>query len=188
MKLSQMRFRTRAIIGSLLGAVIISVALFGPHGILQDVHAQTRTNAINLDKQGKFVAEIGAQVYWSPADLGFNAIVLPASAATGTSAPVNTKGAKEIVFYVACTQVASLTLNAIDLDGATVLYSQSVMTAIPTTGGLFAMGNESPSNVVGGTAVAGAAGVRSPVPFVSFSMTNAGATPGTCSARVIAQY
>lgn len=188
-RIHEMNRSTRIVMGSILAVAIVTFGLLGPNGILKDIaHAQTRTNARSLDKQGKYISEIGAQVYWSPADLNMNAITLPASAATANSLIVDTKGAKEVVIWGACNQVASLTVNVLDIDATTVLISQSVATAIPTTGGEFAMGNESPSNVVGGTAVAGAAGLRTPAPFVSFSFTNSGATPGTCTARLIAQY
>jgi hypothetical protein len=125
---------------------------------------------------------------FTPTQLGVSALTLPASGTTVNTTTVNFVGVTMFSLYYTCTQSANLNVNYYAEDGTTLLRSDTLATGISTPA-QYAI-----YNVYYGVKTqvnAGATAVQpflSPVRAVSFSFTNAGATPGTCTARLVLQY
>ncbi|HZD96343.1 MAG TPA: hypothetical protein VE133_18920, partial [Candidatus Sulfotelmatobacter sp.] len=162
------------------------------------VHAQTSGQFPEMDKNGKpLIPRANPFLFYSPADLAHSAVVLPASpTATSNTAIVRTSGATALTYFINCTQTMKVTMNvytADDLPNATTpfvtytLYGSYDLTTTTVTSG--------PQQIYVGTELAptatigtlGAA-VRLPQIAVSFSETNVGATPGTCTGRLAVKY
>jgi hypothetical protein len=158
------------------------------------VHAQTSGQYPELDKNGKpLQPRPGPQVIYSPNDLSHNGIALPASGATANTNVVRLGLAKELTYFVNCTQGVKVTINtyvADDQPGSTpnfTLYgTYDVVTSVAPGPQQLFIATELAPNATSGTLTASV--IRLPQLAVSFFETNAGATAGTCTARMIVGY
>jgi hypothetical protein len=157
-------------------------------------HAQTSSQYPELDKNGKpLLPRPGPQVVYSPNDLAHNAVTLAASGATTNTSIVRLGLAKELTYFVNCTQAAKVTINtyiADDQPGSTpnfTLYgSYDVVTGVAAGPQQIFIATELAPSVTSGTLTASV--IRLPQLAVSFFETNAGATGGTCTARMMVGY
>lgn len=126
---------------------------------------------------------LGNSCTYTPTSLGFNAVTLPASTVTANSNIVNMRGVRVATLAMSCTQSFTMDVNEYAEDGATLLRSDAVATAVATNGAYYF--GETGTAILGGT---GSAAVRLPEPYLSFYATNGGATPGTCTGRLYVEY
>lgn len=152
-----------------------------------NANAQATSSPLTVDKNkvptpnGRFQYAVA----YSPADLVFSALTEPASpTATNNSALVNVAGAQALTLFVNCTQPFKLTLNTFDEVG-TLYGSYDLFTAVPLGAQQFYIATELAPTATGGTA---GAQLRLPQNLISFNVTNTGATPGTCTGRLIVRY
>jgi hypothetical protein len=156
--------------------------------------AQTSSAWPELDKNGKpLLPRPVPQVMYSPNDLGHNAATLPASGATTNTNIIRVGLAKEITYFVNCTQAVKVTINtyvADDQSGSTpnfALYgTYDVVTGVAAGPQQIFIATELAPNTTSGTLTASV--IRLPQLAVSFFETNAGATAGTCTGRVMVGY
>lgn len=170
----------------LIAAIVIALSLMLGLSIVKNVEAQTRNNAINQDKFGKVIQEIGSQVTYTPTELGLNAVTLPISSTTGLSAKIDLAGAKEITIFATCGQIFDIRVAVLAEDNTTVLQTLAVVTAVPAAGGFLTVGSEAPANVTAGTLAI--AGLRTPLRGVQLQFNNTTANASTCTARALVQY
>lgn len=167
------------------------------------VSAQTSAQFPDQDKFGKpLIPRPNPFIMWSPIDLGHNAVTLPASAVTANTNIIPTGGATALTYFVNCTQSMKVTVNVYTADDiakpqafnpapntAYTLYgSYDLATAVPSGANQIFIGTELAPTVTAGTIPAVSIGFRLPQMAVSFSETNAGATPGTCTDRLMVKY
>jgi hypothetical protein len=158
------------------------------------VQAQTSSQYPELDKNGKpLLPRPGPQVVYSPSDLGHNGVTLPASGATSNTSIVRLGLAKELTYFVNCTQSVKVTINtyaADDQAGSAPNYSlygtYDVVTGVAPGPQQVFIATELAPNVTSGTLTTSV--IRLPQLAVSFFETNAGSTAGTCTARMIVGY
>lgn len=185
--------------------IVLTVVGFGfamLAGPAPSVSAQTSAQFPDVDKNGKpLIPRPNPFVMWSPIDLGHNAVTLPASNVTTNTNIVPTGGATALTYFVSCTQIAKVTINVYTADdlakpqafnpapsnGYTLFGSYDLVTAVPAAANQVFIGTELAPSVTGGTLPANTA-FRLPQAAVSFSETNAGATPGTCTGRLMVKY
>lgn len=158
------------------------------------IHAQTTGGFPDLDKNGKpLIPRPSPFLWYSPTDLGHNAVTLPASGTTANTNIIRTSGVTAITYYVNCTQLAKLTINVYTADDAanpqpqnfTLYGSYDLATGVPAGANQVFVATELAPNTTGGTL---AATIRLPQAAISFSETNAGATAGTCTDRLAVKY
>ena len=179
------------------GVALIALGLIG---LAAALNGQTSGAFPDLDKNGKpLIPRPNPFVWYSPTDLAHNAVTLPNAAATSNTNIVPTSGATALTYYVSCTQIAKVTINVYTADdianpqpfnpapgkGYTLFGSYDLFTAIPAAAHQVYVATELAPNATGGTT---GVTVRLPQAAVSFSETNAGATPGTCTARLAVKY
>jgi len=156
--------------------------------------AQTSSAWPELDKNGKpLLPRPVPQVVYSPNDLAHSAVTLPASGATTNTNVIRVGLAKELTYFVNCTQGAKVTINTYTADDqpgsapAFTLYgSYDVATGVAAGPQQIFIATELAPNATSGTLTSTT--VRLPQLAVSFFETNAGATPGTCTGRVMVGY
>ena len=156
--------------------------------------AQTTSPWPEMDKNGKpLLPRPVPQVAYSPADLAHNAVTLPASGATTNTNIVRVGLAKELTYFVNCTQAVKVTINtytADDQPGAapnfTLYGTFDVVTGVAAGPQQVFIATELAPNTTSGTLTTSA--VRLPQIAVSFFETNAGATAGTCTGRLMVGY
>lgn len=186
-------------IGKMLSYSLLALvlALLGEVGWLNSnttALAQTSSQYPELDKNGKpLLPRPGPQVVYSPNDLAHNAVALPASGATANTTIVRLGAARELTYFVNCTQAVKVTINtytADDQSGSspnfTLYGSYDVVTGVAAGPQQVFIATELAPNVTSGTLSSSV--VRLPQLAVSFLETNAGATPGTCTARMMVGY
>jgi hypothetical protein len=140
------------------------------------------------DRNGSLLMA-GANLQFSPLQLGVSAITLPASGTTSLSGIIDTRGAKETTLAFVCTQGA-VTVNVQEYaeDGVTPLALVSPLSAVAlNTQTQLTIGSESNPSSSSGT-LSSSALVRLPQRAVAFSFTNASAVAGTCTARLFEQF
>lgn len=188
------------------GTILLTVLCVGLYlaitGPGPEVHAQTTAQFPDMDKNGKpLIPRPNPFVMWSPNDLGHNAVTLPNAAITSNTNIVPTAGATALTYFVSCTQSFKVTVNVYTADdiaspqafnpapgkGYTLYGSYDLVTAVPAAAHQIYIGTELAPTVSGGTLVANV-GFRLPQAAVSFAETNAGATPGTCTSRLMVKY
>jgi hypothetical protein len=180
----------------------LALIALGVIGIAAALNGQTSGLYPDLDKNGKpLIPRPNPFIWWSPTDLAHNAVTLPASNVTTNTNIVPTSGATALTYYVSCTQIAKVTVNVYTADdiaspqannpapnkGYTLYGSYDLVTAVPAAAHQVFIGTELAPSVTGGTLPANVA-FRLPQAAVSFSETNAGATPGTCTGRLAVKY
>jgi hypothetical protein len=158
----------------LLVVLLFVSAILGPRG-----DAQT-----GQSPQGQSFSN--KQVTYTPTQLGVNALTLPSSSTTADSTIINSPAITEMTLLVTCTQNYSINVKVFAEDGTTAFQSYALVTGITanTNVALF-IGNETPHAATSGTA---AQAMRLPQRALSFSFTNASASAGTCTARLITTY
>ena len=159
------------------------------------VFSQTSSQFPELDKNGKPVLPRPMpHVVYSPADLGYSAVTLPAGAgnATVNTSIIRVGDATKITVFMNCTQQSDLVMNVYTADDqsqsnpAFTLYaSYNIATAIAAGAQQAFIASELAPTVTSGTL---AAPVRLPQLAVSFFAKNDGATAGACTDRVIVGY
>jgi hypothetical protein len=189
----------RIFLGSLLAAVAFvgSVVAFFPVAFpATTASAQTSGQFPELDKNGKPVLpRPNPYLIYSPTDLGHNAVTLPASAATPATTIIRTAGVTKMTYFFSCTQAAKLTMTVYSADDkvnpqnsdftsfATYDLVTGVTAATPTQ---VYIASELAPTVTGGFATPNP--IRLPQVAVSFAEVNSGATPGTCTGRLVVGY
>src|SRR5882724_2919880 len=183
----------RIFLGSLLAAALAGsmIAIFSAAFPAVTASAQTSGPFPELDKNGKPVLpRPNPYLVYSPTDLGHNAVTLPASAATASTAIIRTSGVTKLTYFMNCTQIAKLTMNVYTADDKvnpqtadfTLFGSYDVVTSLPigtgNQGTQVYIASEFGTTFTGGSATS-TVSVRLPQVAISFSETNAGATPGT---------
>jgi hypothetical protein len=156
--------------------------------------AQTSSQYPELDKNGKpLIPRPGPQVVYSPNDLAHNAVALPASAATANTNVVRIGAARELTYFVNCTQAVKVTINVYTADdqaGSLPSFSlygtYDVVTGVAAGPQQVFIATELAPNVTSGTLTSSV--IRLPQLAVSFFETNAGATAGTCTGRLMVGY
>lgn len=156
--------------------------------------AQTSSQYPELDKNGKpLLPRPGPQVVYSPNDLAHNAVTLPASGATANTSIVRLGLAKEVTYFVNCTQTVKVTINIYTADDQssstpnfTLYGTYDVVTGVAPGPQQVFIATELAPNVTSGTLTTSV--IRLPQLAVSFFETNAGATAGTCTARMMVGY
>ena len=156
--------------------------------------AQTSSQYPELDKNGKpLLPRPGPQVVYSPNDLAHNTVSLPASAATANTNIVRLGAARELTYFVNCTQTVKVTVNVYTADDQAAsspnfaLYGTfDVVTGVAAGPQQVFIATELAPNVTSGTLAASV--IRLPQLAVSFFETNAGATAGTCTGRLMVGY
>lgn len=181
------------------GIVLIGL---GAIGIAAALNGQTSGAFPDMDKNGKpLIPRPNPFVWYSPNDLGHNAVVLPNAGATPNTNIVATSGATALTYSVTCNQSFKVTVNVYTADDIsspqavnpapgkayTLFASYDLVTAVPAAAHQIYIGTELAPTVSGGTLVANV-GFRLPQAAVSFTETNAGATPGTCTSRLAVKY
>lgn len=156
--------------------------------------AQTSSAWPELDKNGKpLLPRPIPQVTYSPNDLAHNAVTLPASGATTNTNIIRLGLAKEITYFVNCTQAAKVTVNTYTADDQssstpnfTLYGTYDVVTGVAAGPQQIFIATELAPNTTSGALTASV--VRLPQLAVSFFETNAGATAGTCTGRLMVGY
>lgn len=156
--------------------------------------AQTSSQYPELDKNGKpLVPRPGPQVAYSPSDLAHNTVTLPASGATANTNIVRVGAAREMTYFVNCTQTAKVTINVYTADDQAssaptfALYgTYDVVTGVAAGPQQVFIATELAPNVTSGTLTTSA--IRLPQLAISFFETNATATAGTCTSRLMVGY
>jgi len=156
--------------------------------------AQTSSQYPELDKNGKpLLPRPGPQVVYSPNDLAHNAVALPASGATANTNIVRLGAARELTYFVNCTQTVKVTINVYTADDQAgsspnfALYgTYDVVTGVAAGPQQLFIATELAPNVTSGTLTSSV--IRLPQLAVSFFETNAGATAGTCTGRLMVGY
>src|SRR6266700_681699 len=189
----------RIFLGSFLAAAALvgSVIAFFPGAIpATAASAQTSGQFPELDKNGKPVLpRPNPYLIYSPTDLGHNAVTLPASAATASTTIIRTSGVTKMTYFFNCTQVVKLTMTVYSADDkvnpqtadftafATYDLVTGVTAATPTQ---VYIASELAPTVTGGFPTPNP--IRFPQIAVSFAEVNSGATPGTCTDRLMVGY
>jgi len=155
--------------------------------------AQTYTQIPELDKNGKPVLPRPTpHVIYSPTDVGHNGVTLPASAATPNTNIVRLGEATKMALFVNCTQSVSVSVNVYTADDQagptpnwTLYGTYSLVTGMAAGPQQVFVATELAPSSTSGTA---SASFRLPQLALSFFETNAGATAGTCTDRVLVGY
>jgi hypothetical protein len=156
--------------------------------------AQTSSQYPELDKNGKpLIPRPGPQVVYSPTDLAHNAVTLPASGATANTNIVRMGAARELTYFVNCTQTVKVTVNVYTADDQsssspnfTLYGTYDVVTGVAAGPQQVFIATELAPNVTSGTLTTSV--IRLPQLAVSFFETNAGATAGACTGRLMVGY
>jgi hypothetical protein len=187
----------KRILGSLLAATALvgSVLAFFPAAFsAATASAQTSGQFPELDKNGKpIVPRPNPFLIYSPTDLGHNATTLPASGTTASTNIIRTSGVTKLTYFMNCTQITKLTMTVYTADDKvnpqtadfTAFGSYDVVTGVPALPNQVFIATELAPNVTGGSL---GTTVRFPQIAISFSETNASATAGTCTDRVMVGY
>ena len=131
-----------------------------------------------------------------PVTLGVNALTLPGSGTSTLSSIIDTQGAKQATLHYTCTQgTVSVNVQTYAEDGLlngapapTALALVTPVSAVAANAnGILQLGSESNPTVNTGT-LSGTAILRLPQRALAFSFTNAGASAGTCTARLFLSY
>lgn len=157
--------------------------------------AQTSSQFPELDKNGKPVLPRPMpHVVYSPADLGHNAVTLPAGAGNGTAntSIIRVGDVTKMTVFMNCTQQSTLVMNVYTADDQsqpspnfTLYGSYNIATTIPAGAQQAFIASELAPTVTAGTV---AAAVRLPQLAISFFEKNETATAGTCTDRLIVGY
>lgn len=161
------------------------------------LHAQTAGQFPEMDKNGKPLQPRPVPfLMYSPADLKHNGVALPASGTTSPTTIVRMAGVTKLTYFMNCTQSAKLTMNvytADDManpqDSQLALYgSFDVVTGVAAGAQQVYIASELAPNTTSGSFSAPAVTVRLPQYAISFQETNASATAGTCTDRLMVGY
>lgn len=161
------------------------------------VHAQTAGPFPELDKNGKPLQPRPVPfLMYSPTDLKHNGVALPASGTTAPTAILRMAGVTKLTYFMNCTQQAKVTMNVYTADdvvtpqdSALTLYgSFDVVTGVAAGAQQVYIASELAPNTTSGSLTSPAVTVRLPQYAISFQETNAGATAGTCTDRLMVGY
>lgn len=182
----------------------LAFIVIGAIGMFATAMSGQATNPFpDQDKFGKpLIPRPNPFLMYSPNDLAHNAVTLPASATTSSTNIVPLGGATALTYFVNCTQSMKVTANVYTADdiakpqafnpapgtGYTLYGSYDLATAVASGPQQIYVGTELAPTVTSGTLPAASIGFRLPQMAVSFSETNAGATPGTCTGRLMVKY
>src|SRR5258708_2663046 len=171
----------------------IDLGLFGVIGWLDfapSAQAQTSSQYPDLDKNGKpLLPRPGPQVVYSPADLVHNAVTLPGSTTipTANTNIVRLGLAKEITYFVNCTQPTNVSINVYTADDQAgsspnfALYGTYVLfNGVAAQPHQIYVGTELAPTATSGTL---SAAVLPPRLAVSFFAHNTRTAPGTFTGR-----
>lgn len=163
-------------------AVVLATAIALVISPVGAVHAQKAADA-------KYQLSGNGMIKVSPADLGVNALTEPGSGTTAASNIIDLTGARSFTLKFSCTQGA-ITVNATTYaeDGTTALTTGAPLSAVAaaTNTDLY-VPTEQDIGATGGT-LSTTFKMRLPQKAVSFTFTNASASPGTCTARMFIVY
>jgi hypothetical protein len=148
--------------------------------------AQSTNIPPDVDKSGRTVTPRPMpHVIYSPADLAHNAVTLPASGATSTSAVVNMSAVTKATLFVNCTQIVNVQVNTYKEDGVTIDGTYTVVQNLPAGAQQVYIASEFTPNGTGGTV---SVNVRLPQRAFSFQEVNTTASAGTCTDRFVVGY
>jgi hypothetical protein len=125
----------------------------------------------------------------SPAQLGINTLTEPGVGTSALSSIIDMRGVTELGLFGSCTQ-GNVTINVQTYaeDGTTAAALVSPVSAIAGAAqfALFLGEESNPATNIG--TLSATAFVRMPERALAFSFTNANASAGTCTARLILSY
>lgn len=168
--------------GNITAEYIFPPSGIAPNGPLAD-------GVVTCQPAGNFTA-------CPPVTLGTNGITLPAGGTTPLSSIIDTQGAKQAALHFNCTQgTISVNVQTYAEDGLlngaptpTALALVTPLSAVAAnTNGILQIGSESNPTSNTGT-LSTSANVRFPQRALAFSFANAGASAGTCTARLYLSY
>lgn len=140
----------------------------------------------DVDKSGRTITPRPMpHVIYSPADLAHNAVTLPASGTTSTSAVVNMSAATKSTLFVNCTQIVNVQVNTYKEDGVTIDGTYTVIQNLPAGAQQVYIASEFTPNGTGGTV---STNIRLPQRAFSFQEVNTTASAGTCTDRLVVGY
>lgn len=140
----------------------------------------------DIDKNGRVIAPRPMpHMMYSPADLAHNAVTLPASGTTSTSAVVNMSAVTKSTIYVNCTQIVNVQLNTYKEDGVTIDGTYTLVTNLPAGAQQIYVASELAPNSTAGTV---STNMRLPQRAFSFQEVNTTASAGTCTDRFVVGY
>lgn len=161
------------------------------------VHAQTSGQFPEMDKNGKALQPRPVPfLMYSPTDLKHSGAALPASGTTSPTTIVRMAGVTKLTYFMNCTQTAKLTMNVYTADDVanpqdsqlTLYGSFDVVTGVAAGAQQVYIASELAPNTTSGSLTSPAVTVRLPQYAISFQETNAGATAGTCTDRLMVGY
>ena len=124
----------------------------------------------DIDKNGRTITPRPMpHLIYSPADLAHNAVTLPASGTTSTSAVVNMGAVTKSTIYVNCTQIVNVQVNTYKEDGATIDGTYTLVTNLPAGAQQIYIASELAPNSTAGTI---STNVRLPQRAFSFQEVN----------------
>ena len=140
----------------------------------------------DVDKNGRTITPRPMpHMIYSPADLAHNAVTLPASGTTSTSAVVNMGAVTKSTLYVNCTQIVNVQVNTYREDGVTIDGTYTVVQNLPAGAQQIYIASELQPFATGGTI---SVNVRLPQRAFSFQEVNTTASAGTCTDRFVVGY
>jgi hypothetical protein len=140
----------------------------------------------DIDKNGRTITPRPMpHVIYSPADLAHNAVTLPASGTTPSSAVVNMSAVTKSTLFVNCTQIVNVQVNTYKEDGVTIDGTYTVVQNLPAGAQQVYIASEFTPNGTGGTV---SVNVRLPQRAFSFQEVNTTASAGTCTDRFVVGY
>jgi hypothetical protein len=164
---------------------LIIAGLLGVGATLM-VLAQSTNIPPDIDKSGRTITpRPQPHLIYSPADLAHNAVTLPASGTTSTSAVVNMSAVTKSTLFVNCTQIVNVQVNTYKEDGITIDGTYALVTNLPVGPQQIYIASELAPNTTGGTL---SVSVRLPQRAFSFQEVNATASAGTCTDRFVVGY
>jgi hypothetical protein len=175
--------------GTIQGGAVVELAGINPAALNQPsapLLVGGAANSTGAPPSGQLQTG-GVFTSYSPAQLGANAITLPASASTALTNIIDMRGVKQMTLVGSCTQVVNNNITVYAEDGTTVMLGGTIAGSTGASANILnTMGSESTlSYVSGGTNLAN---LKFPLRALSFSWTNTTATPGTCTARLFLSY
>jgi hypothetical protein len=159
--------------------------IFGVYDQFKFVNTCTGCKGLTIQVLSSQSAAWATSYSYSPAQLNLNALTLPANPTpTADTTIVNTVGVKALALSVNCTQPASINVRTYAEDGTTSLTTYQIRSAVPAGQTQLYLGTE--VDLAGTTGSAGTTtSFRLPQKSLSFFFVNTGATPGTCTGRLL---
>src|SRR6202022_888115 len=181
------------------GATFTATGLFGPRTQTSDYvyrpapasASSLRINCTSFTGAGNVSVIItgysepvpGAVAIYSPAELGANAIVLPASGNTALASIIDARGAKQATLYANCSQIADFYSWPYAEDGVTTAMLVALVQGVPAaTTVIVQLSSEAVISYAGGAGTI-TNSKYFPQRAVAFQFHNTTATPGTATAR-----